>query len=284
MERLYDRLKMDLELKNYSPVTRSCYLARVRGFARHFRRSPEEMGDPEIRTYLHYLIKERGASQSTIAQAYSALKFLYETTLRRDWDELKIPRAKRGRKLPVVLSRQEVRAVLSVTRNLKHRAILATVYSGGLRVSEAAQLKISDIDSHRMMIHIGRGKGGRERYTLLARHTLEILRDYYRCYRPTDWLFPGRPPTGPITTRSIQKTFQKALGQAGIKRAATVHTLRHTFATHLLEAGTDICHIQCLLGHATPKTTAIYLHLSRKDLMRVESPLDQLMEPGAPAS
>jgi integrase/recombinase XerD len=278
MESICDRLKMDMELKNYSPHTRTCYLARVRNFIGHFGQSPKEIGKEEIRAYLYYLIKDRSASQCVVAQTYSALKFFYEITLERDWNGFRIPRVKTPRKLPVVLAKEEVIAILSATENLKHRAILATIYSGGLRVSEAAHLKVCDIDSSRMMIRIGHGKRGKDRYTLLAKHTLELLREYWRRYRPVDWLFPGKPPTRPISTKAVQMVFRKTLHRAGIKKPATVHTLRHTFATDLLEAGTDLCHIQHLLGHRRPETTAIYLHLSRKDIGRIVSPLDLLME------
>ncbi len=284
MGRLHDQMKRDLELKNYSPKTRSCYLASVKSFALHFHRSPAELADQEIREYLHYLIQEKKASQSVISQAYSALKFLYETTLKRDWNGFRIPRAKTGRKLPVVLSLQEIQAILSATRNLKHRALLMTIYSAGLRVSEVVHLKVSDIDSQRMVIRVQQGKGEKDRYTLLARRTLEVLRDYWREYRPKDWLFPGQPAKGSLSVSAIQRVFWKVLDQAGIKKPATVHTLRHSFATHLLEAGTDLYHIQQLLGHTTPKTTTIYLHLSRKDLGGVTSPIDLLEGTGKPTS
>ena len=279
MGRLHDQMKMDLELRDYSPKTTSCYLACVRGFALHFGQSPDIMGDTEIRDYLYYLIKEKKASQSAINQTYSALKFFYETTLERDWNGSKIPRVKMRKNLPVVLSHEEVQSILSATKNLKHKALLMTIYSAGLRLSEAAHLKISDIDSKRMMIRVCQGKGNKDRYTLLGKRTLDILGDYYREYRPHDWLFPGERAENPVSSRTIQKVFEKALHRAGIKKEATVHTLRHSFATHLLEAGTDLYHIQHLLGHTTAKTTAIYLHLSRKDLARVVSPIDLIEEP-----
>ncbi len=280
MGRLHDQMKRDMELKNYSPKTRSCYLASVKSFALHFHRSPAELGDQEIREYLHYLIQEKKVSQSAISQSYSALKFFYETTLKRDWNGFRIPRVKMGKKLPVVLSLQEIQAILSAARNLKHRALLMTTYSAGLRVSEVVHLKVSDIDSQRMMIRVQQGKGEKDRYTLLARRTLEVLREYWRSYRPKDWLFPGQPAKGSLSVSAVQRIFEKVLDQAGIKKHATVHTLRHSFATHLLEAGTDLYHIQRLLGHTTPKTTAIYLHLSRKDLGGVSSPIDLLGGPG----
>jgi integrase/recombinase XerD len=182
-----------------------------------------------------------------------------------------------GKRLPVVLSSQEVQAIFSATRNLKHRALLMTIYSAGLRVSEVVHLKVSDIDSQRMMIRVRQGKGQKDRYTLLAQRTLEVLREYWKEYRPQDWLFPGKPENEALSVSAVQRVFEKVLLQAGIKKPASVHTLRHSFATHLLEAGTDLYHIQRLLGHTSPKTTAIYLHLSRKNLGGVTSPLD-LME------
>ena len=278
MEDVYTRMETDMELKDLSPVTISYYLLRVRDFGLHFQQPAENLGKEEIRAYLHYLIKEKKASQAVISQVYSGLKFFYETTLGRDWNGFRVPRVKMPKKLPVVLSKQEVGAILSATENLKHRAMFATIYSGGLRISEAAHLRISDIDSDRMMILIHQSKRGKDRYTLLARHTLEILREYWRSYRPVGWLFPGRPPSRPITGKSIQYAFKRVLHRAGIKKAATIHTLRHSFATHLVEAGTNLWHIQILLGHASLKTTTIYLHLSRKDIGGIVSPLDLLME------
>ena len=247
----------------------------MKSFALYFHRSPAELGDQEIREYLHYLIQEKKASQSVISQSYSALKFLYETTLKRDWNGLRIPRAKMGKKLPVVLSQQEIQAIFSATRNLKHRALLMTIYSAGLRVSEAVHLKVSDIDSQRMMIRVQQGKGDKDRYTLLAKRTLEVLREYWREYRPKDWLFYSHSFERPLSSRTVQVVLNRVLHQAGIKKPATVHTLRHSFATHLLEAGTDLYHIQHLLGHKSPKTTTIYLHLSRKDMVSVISPIDR---------
>lgn len=276
MGRLQDQMRMDLELKNLSPRTRSCYLTWMRSFALHFHRAPDELGEQEIRDYLHYLIQEKKASQSGISQAYSALKFFYETTLKRDWNGFRIPRVQMGKKLPVVLSQQEIQAIFSATRNLKHRAVLMTIYSAGLRVSEVVHLKVSDIDSQRMTIRVQQGKGQKDRYTLLSQRTLEVLRAYWKEYRPSGWLFPGKPETEPLSVSSVQRVFEKVLLRARIKKPASVHTLRHSFATHLLEAGTDLYHIQRLLGHTSPKTTAIYLHLSRKNLGDLTSPLDLL--------
>jgi len=240
------------------------------------------LGDPEIREYLHYLIKERNVSQGAVTQAYGALKFFYEMTLKRDWEGFRIPKGKGGRRLPIVLSQQEVEALFGAIKNLKHRAILMTIYSAGLRISEALQLKLTDIDSQRMMIRVAHGKGNKDRYTLLGRRNLEILREYWKKYRPVDWLFCNPSRKKPLSTNAVRRVFYKALRKVGIKKPATIHTLRHSFATHLLEAGTDLYHIQHLLGHPNPKTTAVYLHLSRKELTKVTSPLDLLEEPEKP--
>jgi integrase/recombinase XerD len=278
MGRLYDQMKMDLELKNYSPKTVSCYLHWMSQFVRHNGRSPVEMGDEEIRNYLHHLIKVKEVSQSSINQAYSAMKFFYATTLEREWNCTKIPRIKNSKKLPIVLAMEEVKALLGSLDNLKHRAILTTIYSGGLRVGEATRLKISHLDSHRMTIRVEDGKGSKDRYTLLGNHTLALLRDYWRAYRPDEWLFPGAKPGEPISVSSVQSVFKKALDKAGIHKKASVHTLRHSFATHLLESGTDLYHIQRLLGHTTANTTSVYLHITGKDIAMVRCPIDLFKE------
>ena len=275
MGKLSDQMKMDMELKNFSPRTIGCYLDCMKKFTVHFGRSPVEMGDDEIREYLHHLIKQKKASQSAVNQNYSALKLFYETTLQRPWNTLKIPRGKQRKRLPVVLSTEEVESILSAVHNLKHRAILTTIYSGGLRVSEAAHLKVADIDSKRMAIRV-RGKGDKDRYTLLGDRTLEILRFYWKMCRPEEWLFPGRIKEKPISVSSIQRVFKKALHESGIKKKASVHTLRHSFATHLLQGGTDLYYIQRFLGHTAASTTAIYLHITGKDLANIKSPIDLL--------
>lgn len=276
MGQLYDQMKMDLELKNFSPKTIRCYLTCMVHFVRHYGRSPVEMGEEEIRKYLHYLIKEKKASQSSIKQAYSAMKFFYGVTLGRPWNGVRIPRSKSRKKLPVVLSMQEVQSLLGSVDNLKHRAILTTVYSGGLRLGEATKLRVSDIDGKRMTILVQQGKGNKDRYTVLGHKTLDLLRLYYKTYRPVQWLFPSKDSDQPLSGSSVQRVFKKALHQAGIKKKASVHTLRHSFATHLLESGTDLYHIQRLLGHTTAKTTSVYLHITGRDLAKVKSPIDLL--------
>ena len=277
MQQFKEQFKIDLELKNYSPKTREAYIWYLECFAKHFDKEPTELGEPEIRQYLHYLITIKQRSGSYINGAYSALKIFYEKTLQREWNISKIPRPKGSKRLPVVLSGSEIKQLLDVTENLKHRAMLMTTYAAGLRVSETAYLKITDIDSKRMQLRVSQGKGKKDRYTLLSVINLNLLREYWKQYRPVVWLFPGRSPDEPITTRSIQKVFEKSKEKAGIKKPATVHSLRHSFATHLLEAGTDIYHIQHLMGHTTPKTTAIYIHLRRQDVLKIVSPLDLVL-------
>lgn len=274
MGKLREQMKGDLELRGLSPHTRDNYLRHVSQFSRHYGRSPCHLGEKEIKEYLLYLLREKKVSTATVNQCYHALKFLYERTLNRVWVMARIPRVRRLKQLPVVLDKEEVESLFTVTENLKHRAILMLIYSSGLRLTEAAHLKVTDIDSKRMLIRIKQGKGRKDRYTILSKAALEVLREYWSQYRPKDWLFAGRFPGKPLTGRSIQRVLIKAKDLAGIKKPATVHTLRHSFATHLLEGGTDLYHIQLLLGHRTLNTTTIYLHVSRKELARIVSPLD----------
>ena len=197
MGKLRDQLRRDLEIKSSSPQTQQTYMARVCEFVAHFNCSPKELGREEVSAYLQYLLCERKLSQACLNQTYSALKFFFETTLGQEWSAFRIPRAKLPKKLPTVLSMEEVLAVFAVTRNIKHRAVLMTMYSGGLRVREATHLRVTDIDSDRMQIRVDQGKGQKDRYTLLAQRTLVMLRDYCRYERPTEWLFPGQPPSQP---------------------------------------------------------------------------------------
>ncbi|MFH1293773.1 MAG: site-specific integrase [Pseudomonadota bacterium] len=284
MGKLRDQMEMDMKLRRFSPRTISCYLACMRNVAVHFSKSPAELGEDEIRGYLHYLIEERKASQAVISQSYSALKFFFEKTLQKHWNVLRIPRSRQRKKLPGVLSKQEVELIFSATTNLKHRAILMTVYSAGLRVGEVTRLKVSDIDSERMMIRVNEGKGLKDRYTLLGERNLEILRLYYKAYRPSEWLFPGRSPSEPVSISAVQRVFKASVHKAGIKKKASVHTLRHCFATHLLESGTDLYYIQRLLGHKSAGTTSVYLHITGRDLSKIRSPIDILGDDLRPTS
>jgi site-specific recombinase XerD len=269
-------MEMDMKLRRFSPKTISCYLACMRNVAIYFRKSPAELDEEEIRKYLHHLIEERNVSQAVISQSYSALKFFFEKTLQKPWNVSKIPRSKQRKKLPQVLSKHEVESIFSVTTNLKHCAILMTIYAAGLRVGEATRLKVSDIDSGRMAIRVNEGKGLKDRYTLMGERNLEVLRLYYKVYRPSEWLFPGRSSSEPVSISSVQRVFKTSLHKAGIKKKASVHTLRHCFATHLLESGTDLYYIQRLLGHGSARTTSVYLHITGKDLSKIKSPIDLL--------
>jgi site-specific recombinase XerD len=233
------------------------------------------LGENELKEYLLYLIKERHLSEGTFRFYVAGLKFLYRTTLKREWpvEKIKHPRAKS--KLPVVLDLSEVESLFSVTKNLKHKAMLMITYSSGLRVSETASLKLTDIDSKRMTVRISQGKGGKDRYSILSQTTLEHLRQYWKKYRPTEWLFDGQKKDDHITSYTIQAIFQAAKKRARITKPVSVHSLRHSFATHLIEAGTSLHHVQLLLGHRSPTTTTVYLHVSRLNLAQVISPIDR---------
>ncbi|MEI6154924.1 MAG: tyrosine-type recombinase/integrase, partial [Deltaproteobacteria bacterium] len=218
-------------------------------------------------------------SEGTFRFYVAGLKFLYRTTLKREWpvEKIRHPRAKT--KLPIVLDLSEVESLFAVTKNLKHKAMLMIIYSSGLRVSEAARLELTDIDSKRMVVRIRQGKGGKDRYSILSQTTLEHLRQYWRKYRPTKWLFEGEKKNDHITSGTIQHVFYAAKKRAGVTKPASVHTLRHSFATHLIEAGTSLHHVQLLLGHRSPTTTTVYLHVSRLNLAQVKSPLDKAIQP-----
>lgn len=274
MTKLREQMKRSMELKGYSPRTQAAYLRSVEKYAQHYGKSPALLFTEDIKTYLHWIVTTQQPGSSHVNVVYSALKFLYETLLDRTWDFKKIPRTKAFKKLPVLLSPSELKELFAAATNLKHKAMLVTLYAAGLRVSEVANLKVSDIDSKNMSIRVQQAKGNKDRYTLLSEENLRLLRDYWRLCRPKVWLFPGQHPDKPICTRSVQRAFEKAKQEANIQKDVSVHTLRHCFATHLLESGTSIYHIQQLLGHSSPKTTGIYLHLTRKDVLNIKSPFD----------
>jgi site-specific recombinase XerD len=275
MGTLRDQMQADLHLKGITPRTQKDYLREVSNLAKYFNKSPEELGEKEIKEYLVHLLKDRKLSGGTYKYYVSGIKFLYRTTLKREGvvDAIQYPKSRR--KLPVVLDLSEVEALFSVTENLKHKAILMITYSSGLRISEAARLKITDIDSKRMMVRVQQGKGGKDRYSILSNTALECLRQYWRKYHPKDWLFEGQKKDKHISISSIHQIFHAAKKRAGITKPASVHTLRHSFATHLVEAGTSLHHVQLLLGHRSPNTTTVYLHVSRLNLAQVTSPLDK---------
>jgi integrase/recombinase XerD len=278
MGKLRDKMRQDMELRHLSERTIETYLKCVENFAKHYGKPPEDIGHEAIRDFIYYLLKEKQASQASISQHFSAIKFFYQTTLGRDWGTLKIPRSKREKKLPIVLSKEEVWNVFEEIKNIKYLAIMMTIYSGGLRLAEALNLKVSDIDSQRMMIRVSLGKGNKDRYTLLGKRALDILRVYYKETRPKVWLFPSTSPEKQLSPSAVQKTFHDALVKTKITKKASVHTLRHSFATHLLEDGVEIPYIQNLLGHSDSRITSIYLHVARKKLLTVVSPIDLMDE------
>jgi integrase/recombinase XerD len=274
MKTLKQRMKEDLQLRGLSPRTQEAYLFQVTRFAQYYRKLPDKLGEHEVKEYLVYLLNEKKVSYSVLAQNYSALKFIYEVTLKRPWEVKRIPYPKTPQRLPVVLDRKEIDALFAATTNLKHLAILMMTYSAGLRLNEVVHLKREDIDKARMLVRVREGKGRVDRYSLLSKTALGTLEDYVRYYKPEIWLFPGVTCDKPLSPTSIQKFFQAARGRAGIIKPASVHTLRHSFATHLIEAGCSLHHVQLLLGHKSPSTTTVYLHVSRKNLAAIVSPLD----------
>ena len=274
MTPLRRRMIEDMRVRNLSPNTQQIYVDRVAKFAQYFGKSPELLGPEDIRTYQVYLIHQKGASSSMLLQTVCALRFLYRNTLGKKWALPFIPAPKREKKLPVVLSQEEISLFFEHIPNLKHRALIMTAYATGMRVSEVASLRVADIDSKRMMIRIELGKGRKDRYVMLSPNLLELLRAYWKAARPVYWLFPGRRPETHLTTKRIHQVCVKASAAAGLTRRATVRALRHCFATHLLEAGANIRVIQVLLGHRSLRTTARYTHVSRETICSTCSPLD----------
>lgn len=275
MTPLRRRMMEDLRLRNRSPRTIQSYTRFVAQFAQHFGRSPAELGDEEIREWLLHLIEVKQVAWSTHNMAVCALRFFYRVTLERPVEIQRLPYAKTPRKLPVVLSREEVGRLLSAVRHPKHRTMLVTAYAAGLRISELVSLQVRDVDSSRMVLNVRNGKGQRDRQAPLSEPLLRRLRLHYRQHRPKLFLFPGQGlPERPMHTTGPQRSCKEARERAGIDKPATVHTLRHSFATHLLESGTDILTIQKMLGHASLRTTAVYLHVQAGK--NLPSPLGQL--------
>jgi integrase/recombinase XerD len=266
----------ELQRRNYSPGTIRAYLRHVAAFAQHFHRSPDQLGAEDIRHYQLYLIERKKIAWSTYNQIVGALRFFYAQTLKRPFLLPDIPFTRRPQQLPLILSQDEVARILQAPSHLKSRALLMTIYAAGLRRSEAARLRVSDVDSARMTITIHQGKGQRDRVVMLSPVLLETLRQYWRYHKPKQWLFPGATPDQPISGNDIFVVFHNAVRRAGITKQVSPHSLRHSFATHLLESGTDLRTIQILLGHRSLKTTARYLHVSQQQLRATTSPLDSL--------
>jgi integrase/recombinase XerD len=283
MTPLRQRMTEDMQVRNLSPHTRSTYLLQVSLFARHFHQSPEALGPEEIRSYQVYLTNEKKLAPSSILIAVSALRFLYRVTLHKDWTLPDIiPAPKKPQKLPVVLSREEVLQFLASVPSLKHRAILTTCYAAGLRISEAVSLKPTAIDSQRMVVRVELGKGQKDRYIMLSPKLLDILRHWWRVAKPQVWLFPGDIPGQHITRSSVERVCQEAHQRCRISKPTTPHSLRHAFAVHLLEQGTDVRTIQLLLGHRSLATTARYLRIATNKVCSTTSPFDLLPQPVAP--
>jgi site-specific recombinase XerD len=283
MTPLRQRMIEDMQVRNLGRHTQRAYLQQISQFARHFGKSPEVLGPAEIRAYQLHLTQRRLAA-SSISVAVAAIRFLYKVTLGREWsvDEI-IPTCRRPQKLPVVLSPDEVARFLDAVDSRKHRAILTLCYAAGLRISEAVCLTPAAIDSQRMVIRVEEGKGRKDRYVMLSPRLLEVLRAYWRAARPETVLFPGDIPGQPISTCAVQYACNKAQRRAGIVKTVTPHCLRHAFAVHLLESGTDLRTIQLLLGHRNLSTTSRYLRLATNKVCATESPLDALRLPTSAA-
>jgi integrase/recombinase XerD len=277
MGQLRDRMEQDLKLRKVSPATIRNYLLYCRKFAAFFMRSPEELGAAEVRSVLLHQIEVEQLAYGSYRQVYAALKFLYSVTLGRPEAVNRIPFPQRQpSSLPKTLTVEELTAFFTAIRKPKYRALFMTCYAAGLRLCEACHLRVQDIDSQRMVLRVRSGKGGKERLTVLSPRLLEVLRAYWRVAKPKDWLFPGYPPTRPVTADTARNVFHRARAKASLPQGYTPHSLRHSFATHLLDAGTDLVLIQKLLGHTSIRTTSRYTHVSLRRIQQTVSPLDRL--------
>jgi integrase/recombinase XerD len=275
MTPLRQRMFEDMQLRNLSPGTQASYVGAVARFARHFMLSPEVLNREHVRQYLLYLVRERHLSRSSCNAARCAIQFLYRVTLEQDGPVHNIPCARNKKRLPVVLSQEELRRFFAAILNPKHTAIFLTAYGTGLRAEELTALRIRDIDSGQMLIRVNLGKGDKDRYVKLSPFLLKSLRDYYRACRPADLMFPGRGGRQ-MAPESITRAAEDIARRARIEKQVGSHTFRHTYATHMLDAGADLATIQALMGHGSLRTTAIYLHVSKAKIDAAPSPLDQL--------
>lgn len=286
MSPLRKRFLEDMQLHGYSPKTQSCYVGAVRNLARHYGKSPDLVTEEQLRQYFLHLTLEKKVARATATIALCGIKFFFQNTLQRTWTCFKLLRPPRSKKLPVVLSREEVRLILQPVRKPIYRVCLTTIYACGLRLNEGCSLKVSDVDPARMLLRV-QGKGSQERFVPLPNKTLLQLRELWRTHRSPQWLFPAvtrhglahsvQQDCGPITRSALQRAFRCALHQSGVRKAAHVHTLRHSQATHLLEAGVNLRVIQEILGHRTPTTTALYTHLTQQVRESVKTPINELM-------
>jgi integrase/recombinase XerD len=278
--RLRKMMLEELQRRNYAQATVEAYTLALRQFAEYFHRPPDQLGPEHIREFQLHLLRDRKLAPATVKQRMAAVQFFFAQTLKRPYLRQDFPYPKVPRRLPVVLSQDEVAKLIDAASNLAHRAMLMTLYSTGLRRSEVARLKVTDIDSQRMVIHVHQGKGRKDRDVPLSPKLLETLREYWRWKRSSTYLFPSgvtnRDKDGPITGKALWHACHNAIRRAGIRKKVGPHTLRHSYATHLLEAGADLRTIQLLLGHADIKHTTVYLHLSQRHLHAVTNPLESL--------
>jgi site-specific recombinase XerD len=280
MSPLRKQMQADMAVRGLAYRTRESYVDSVVKLAKFYGRAPDQISEAEVQQYLLHLLEERKLAHSSCNIVCSALEFFYRTTLKRRETEFCLPRPKVPAKLPQILSREEVAALIEQTTNLKHRTILMTTYAAGLRLSELCHLRVADIDSDRMTLRVEQGKGAKDRYTLLSARLLAELRRYWLSCRPTLWLFPSpRTPDQPLSKHTAHRIYHAAKDRAGIRKAGGIHALRHAFATHLLEAGVDVHTIQRLMGHDSLSTTARYFHLAQKHLSGTASPLELLPRP-----
>jgi len=275
----------DMQLAGKSRETQRRYVSAVRQLAAYYMRSPDQISEEELREYFLYLKNEKQIAHSTSTVVICAIKFLYEQTLKRTWPTLALVRSPKAHKLPVVLSRDEVQRILSGLRSQHYQVCLSTIYACGLRISDGVHLQVGDIDSGRMQVHVRESKGLKDRYVPLPQRTLALLRSYWVTHRHPVWLFPERHrggvfenPQRPMSEAGVRIAFQQALADSGVRKSATVHSLRHAYATHLLEAGVNLRHIQLYLGHSSLATTALYLHLVDHSQEGVTNPVDQVLE------
>ena len=283
MDRALDRMKEDMKLRGFSPHTQRAYIRCAWDFAHHFKRYPEDMGQEEIRKFLLHLIEVKGALYGVHNVYVSALKFLYRVTLTRPEEVERIPYPKRPKTLPHILTMEEVQTIFKTVRSLKYRAILTTTYGAGLRISEVCALKIEDVDSRRMLLHIRSGKGKKDRQVTLSPALLSLLREYFRSVKPKGpYLFEGQKPGSHISTAAVAVVMKKVVRELGLPEKVSMHTLRHSFATHLLETGHDISLIQKVLGHTSVLTTAHYAKVTDKLMGDLNNPLDRLSPPAEP--
>ena len=269
-----------MEIRRYAENTQRVYLSLFRDFARyHNELNPETISREQVITWVNYLVKQRNASRSYQNQTINAIKFYYEHVLLREKEFYDLDRPRKEKRLPTVLTRQEVKSLISHIGNLKHRCIIELIYSSGLRIGELLKLRLEDIDSERMLVKIRSAKGFKDRYTILSAQLLPKLREYYMVYGPKEYLFEGQNG-GMYSAKSVQNIVRRTAQLSGIKKKVTTHTLRHSFATHLVDNGTNLRHIQTLLGHNSSRTTEIYTHVSNMDLKNIQSPLDSLDSKG----